>query len=115
MRDDHLRSADFLDAEKFPEMKFRSTSLQHVGENKWKAVGDLTVRDVTKPVDLDVEFHGYQDHPMGGEVAFFSGKAEIDREQFGMTWNQALESGGVLVSKKVRIEIEAQAVRGRDS
>jgi len=110
-RDAHLRSAEFLDVERFPELRFRSTSLQPAGEGRWKAVGDLTIRDVTRPVELDVEFGGTGTNPWGVEVAFLSATAEIDREDFGITWNQTLETGGVLVSKKVRLEIEAQVSR----
>jgi polyisoprenoid-binding protein YceI len=110
-RDGHLTSGDFLETEKHPEIKYRSTSLKHVKDNRYEAEGDLTIKGITKPVTLDVEYNGIGRSPWGNDVAFFSATGEINREDYGMTWNQALESGGVLVGKKVRIEIEAQAVR----
>lgn len=109
-RDGHLNSGDFLEIETHPEMTFRSTSLKHVEDNRYEATGDLTIKGITKPITLDVEYNGVGRSPWGLDVAFFSATGEINREDFGMTWNQALESGGVLVSKKVRIEIEVQAV-----
>lgn len=109
-RDAHLTSPDFLDSEQFPEITFKSTKLEGSG-SKYKATGDLTVKGQTRPVVLDVEFGGVATSPFGHQVAFLSASTEIDREDFGMTWNQALETGGVLVSKKMKIEIEAQLVQ----
>ena len=105
-RDEHLRSADFLQADDYPEIKFRSTSATHQGDGRWKVTGDLTIKDVTRPIELDAEFLG-----LVGEVAHFSATGEFDRDDFGITWNQALEGGGWLVSKKVRLEIQAEAER----
>jgi polyisoprenoid-binding protein YceI len=110
-RDNHLRSGDFLDVEKYPELTFRSTRVLQPSDNEFKLVGELTIRDVTREVTLDVEFDGVATSPWGQEVIAFSATTEIDREEFGITWNQALETGGVLVGKKVKIEIEAEAVR----
>ena len=110
-RDEHLRSPDFLDVENYPELTFRSTGLEKVSDERFKATGNLTIRGVTKPVTLDVEFGGVGTNPWGVEVAMFSATTEIDREEFGMTWNQALEAGGVLVGKKITISIEAQVAR----
>ncbi|MFF5231232.1 YceI family protein [Dactylosporangium sp. NPDC000521] len=110
-RDGHLRSADFLDAEKWPALTFKSTRVTGFSGGEFKLVGDLTIRDVTREVELDVEFEGHAKSPWGQEVIGFSATAEIDREDFGITWNQALETGGVLVGKKVKIEIGAEAVR----
>jgi polyisoprenoid-binding protein YceI len=107
-RDEHLRSNDFLQIDEFPEIKFRSTKLERAGDD-WKAAGDLTIKGITRPVELDVTFDGTNRNPWGTEVAFFTAVTEIDREDWGITWNQALETGGVLVSKKIRLEIEAQA------
>jgi len=109
-RDGHLRSNDFLQIDEYPEISFRSTKLERSGED-WKATGDLTIKGQTHPVVLDVTFEGTNVNPWGKEVAFFSASTEIDREKWGITWNQALESGGVLVSKKIRLEIEAQAIK----
>jgi polyisoprenoid-binding protein YceI len=110
-RDNHLRSPDFLDVEVHPVLTFRSTGVLESNGNKFRLVGDLTIRDVTRPVDLDVEFEGVAKSPWGQEVIGFSATTEIDREEFGITWNQALETGGVLVGRKVKIEISAEAVR----
>jgi polyisoprenoid-binding protein YceI len=108
-RDDHLRSADFLDVEKYPTITFTSTSVKQTGPSSLKVTGDLTIRDETRPVDLDVDFEGVERTPWGKTVAGFSARAEINREDWGMTWNAALETGGVLVGKKVSIEIEVEA------
>jgi len=110
-RDKHLRSADFLDVERFPELRFKSTKVELTGGTSLTVTGDLTIRDVTKPVVLDAEFQGIAKDPWGGTRAAFSATTEIDREEFGASWNVALETGGWLVSKKVRLELEAQAIR----
>ncbi|GAA1024219.1 polyisoprenoid-binding protein [Acrocarpospora pleiomorpha] len=110
-RDTHLRSDDFLSADKFPEVTFRSTAVQDFSGDEFTLVGDLTVRDVTKQVALKAEFGGAATNPWGQEIFGFSAEAEIDREVFGLTWNQALEAGGFLVGKKIKIEIEGEAVR----
>jgi polyisoprenoid-binding protein YceI len=110
-RDTHLRSADFLDVERFPELRFKSTKVELTGGTSLTVAGDLTIRDVTKPVVLDAEFQGVAKDPWGGTRAAFSATTEIDREEFGASWNVALEAGGWLVSKKVRLELEALAVR----
>jgi polyisoprenoid-binding protein YceI len=111
-RDDHLRSGDFLEADTYPTLEFRSTNgLTAVKGNDFVLHGELTVKGTTLPVDLHVEYEGAGRSPWGQEVIGFSAKAEIDREAFGMTWNQALEAGGVVVGKKVQIEIEGEAIR----
>jgi polyisoprenoid-binding protein YceI len=110
-RDNHLRSGDFLDVEKYPELSFRSTGVTAPSGEKFKLVGELTIRDVTREVTLDVEFEGVAVSPWGQEVVAFTASTEIDREDFGMTWNQALETGGVLVGKKVKIELSVEAIR----
>lgn len=109
-RDQHLRSADFLDVEKYPEIKFRSTRIQGDKES-FKLTGDLTIRDVTRPITLDVEFEGRTKDPWGGERVGFSANGKIDRRDFGLTWNQALETGGVVVGNDIKISLEAQAVK----
>jgi polyisoprenoid-binding protein YceI len=109
-RDDHLLSADFFDVGRFPTMTFRSTRVEAADEGRYAVTGDLTIRDQSHPVTLDVEFLGAEKAPWGTPVATFSAAAEIDREQWGLTWNMALESGGVLVSKKIQLEIEAEVV-----
>ncbi|HEU4491216.1 MAG TPA: YceI family protein [Jiangellales bacterium] len=110
-RDGHVKSDDFLAVETFPTMRFASRRVSHVAGDRFTVVGDLTVKDVTREVVLEVTIDGVARDPWGGERLAVTASTEIDREDFGITWNVALESGGVLVSKKVRIEIEAQAVR----
>lgn len=110
-RDGHLRSGDFLDVEKFPTMEYRSTGIKDQDGDDFVLTGELTIRGVTRPVDLKVEFEGVGRSPFGQDIFGFSAKAEIDREDFGLVWNVALETGGVLVGKKIVIEIEGEGVR----
>jgi polyisoprenoid-binding protein YceI len=110
-RDAHLRSPDFLDAEQFPKLAFASTSVRERSEpGRYEVDGDLTIRGVTKPVTLDVEFLGWSDDPWGGKRAGFSAATEIDRHDFGANWNLVVETGGVVVGKKVQIELEVEAI-----
>jgi polyisoprenoid-binding protein YceI len=112
-RDDHLRSADFLDVEQYPEIVFASKRIEGAhakAGDSFKVVGDLTIRDVTREVVLDVTFEGTGTDPWGGERASFSASTKIDRRDFGLTWNQVLEKGGVLVSNEIKISLEIQAV-----
>jgi polyisoprenoid-binding protein YceI len=109
-RDEHLRSPDFLDVERFPHLRYRSTRVERTGETTGRIEGELTIRDVTLPVTLDAEFNGMSTDPWGKVHTAFSATAEVDREAFGMTWNQALETGGVLVGRTVKIELEVQLV-----
>lgn len=108
-RDGHLRSPDFLDAEAFPTITYRSTKVISAGAGTWKLEGDLTVRGVTQSVPLTFSFEGGARDPWGGARLGFTARTELDREAFGLTWNQALETGGVLVGKQVRIDIDAEA------
>jgi polyisoprenoid-binding protein YceI len=110
-RDNHLRSPDFLDVERYPTLTFRSLRVEEFRGGEFVLVGELTIRDVTRQVRLAVEFEGVARSPWGKEVIGFSASAEIDREDFGITWNQALETGGFVVGKKVKIEISAEAIR----
>lgn len=109
-RDNHLRSPDFFDAETYPLITFRSTKLEKGRSDTWNLTGDLTVRGVTRPVTLEVDFDGAGLSPAGDERVSFSAATEVDREDWGLTWNMALETGGWLVGKKVRIELNVQAV-----
>jgi polyisoprenoid-binding protein YceI len=111
MRDDHLKSGDFLDVERFPKLTFRSKEIRLTGGNTFQIVGDLTIRDVTNEVVLDAEFDGSGPGLQGGTLAAFSATTEIEREDWDMTWNMAVETGGVLVGKKARIEIAVEAVQ----
>ena len=108
-RDAHLRSPDFLDVDRYPTITFKSTSVRGTKE-KFQVTGDLTIRDITKPITLDVEFGGEGKDPWGGTRASFSAHGKFDRRDYGLTWNVALETGGILVSNEVKINIEAQAV-----
>jgi polyisoprenoid-binding protein YceI len=109
-RDDHLRSGDFFDAERFPAITFKSRRVQQDGDGL-KVTGDLTIRDVTREVTLDVTPEGRGSDPWGGVRAGFSATTKISREDFGLTWNQVLETGGVAVGKDVKISIEAELVK----
>ncbi|MFS8636528.1 MAG: YceI family protein [Gemmatimonadota bacterium] len=113
-RDAHLRSADFFDVENHPKMTFKSRRVEPQGAGRFRVVGDLTIRGTTREVVLDVEDQGRGKDPWGGERAAFSATTEIDRTDFGLTWNAALETGGVLVSDRVRISLEVEAVKAQD-
>jgi polyisoprenoid-binding protein YceI len=112
-RDGHLRSGDFFGVEDHPTISFRSTGIRPgAGETEWKVDGELTIRGVTRPVTVDVEFLGGAIDPWGNQRIGFSGVVpEVNREDWGLTWNAALETGGFLLSKSVRLEIEAELVR----
>jgi polyisoprenoid-binding protein YceI len=110
-RDNHLKSPDFLDVANYPHITFKSTQVEVTGENEGKITGHLTIRDVTKPVTLDVEFLGQEKDPWsGGARIGFTGSTKINREDFGLTWNVALESGGFLVGKEIKITVDAEAI-----
>ncbi len=110
-RDEHLRSADFLEADTYPTLHYKSTSVRHAGKARFVVEGDLTVHGVTKSVALDLDYEGTVADPWGGVRAVFSATTKINREDFGLTWNQALETGGVLVGKEITIDLEVEAVR----
>ena len=110
-RDGHLRSADFFDAEAYPVITYRSTRVTPASKGIWRVEGDLTVHGTTVSVPLEVSFEGGAQDPWGGARIGFSASTEVDRAAFGLTWNQALETGGVLVGKQVKINVEAEAVQ----
>ncbi len=110
-RDEHLRSADFLDVEKFPEMVYRSKKIEKLSSESYRVLGDLTIRGVMREIPLEVEYGGRMKDPWGNERAVFTGTTTIERKDFGLTWNVALETGGVLVGDKVGIEIEVEAIK----
>jgi len=110
-RDNHLRTGDFFEAEKYPTIEYRSTGIKSFDGNEFILEGELTIKDVTKPVELLVEFEGAGRSPYGFDIFGFSATTEIDREDWGLTYNMALESGGVMIGKKVKIEIEGEAIR----
>ncbi|MFL6278537.1 MAG: YceI family protein [Vicinamibacterales bacterium] len=112
-RDAHLRTADFLDVEQYPRITFRATRVEgaHRKEgDRFRVTGDLEIRGKAIPVTLDATFEGVGKDPWGKQRAGFTGRAEIDRREWGLRWNQALETGGILVGNTVKIEVEAQAV-----
>jgi polyisoprenoid-binding protein YceI len=109
-RDGHVRGADFLDVETYPTLTFRSTGVRQHGDD-WVVTGDLTIHGETRSVELTTELEGSIDDPYGMERIAFSAETEIDRTEFGLTWNQALETGGLVVGKKVKVTLEVEAVR----
>ena len=109
VRDDHIRSTDLFDVENHPTAHFRSTSVQWRGD-RGTVHGDLTIHGVTRRVPLDVSFEGHVRDPWGGDRAIFSARTRLNREDFGITWNQALEAGGLLVSKEIQIDINLETV-----
>jgi polyisoprenoid-binding protein YceI len=110
-RDAHLRSADFFDVASHPEATFRSRRVEPAGGDRFRLIGDLTLRGVSREVVLEVESTGQTTDPWGNVRAGFAAKTAVDRREFGLTWNQALEAGGVMVGEKVELEIEVEAVR----
>ncbi|MDX2086931.1 MAG: YceI family protein [Kofleriaceae bacterium] len=110
-RDAHLRSADFFDAENIPTMTYKSTSVTKLSDDELEVTGDLTLRGVTKEVRLRVELNGKQKDPWGGTRIGFSAKTSLNRKDYGLNWNAALEAGGVLVGEKVEITLEIQAIQ----
>lgn len=110
-RDNHLRGEDFFNVEEFPEISFLSTSMMKVDNNNYVMVGDLTMRGVTKPVTLSVEFNGIMNDPWGNIKSGFSATAKLNRTDWGLTWNSVLETGGVLISEEVVLSIDVQFVK----
>jgi len=109
-RDTHLRSGDFFDVDRYPTITFRTTAVRAKPDNTWEVVGNLTVRDTTRPVTLQVDFDGADVSPIGDERIGLSAATEVNREDFGLTWNMALETGGWLVGKTARIELNIEAI-----
>jgi len=110
-RDAHLRSADFLDVEQYPNITFKSTRVEPKGKDRARIVGNLTIRGTTKEVTLDATLNGVGKTPFGTEVAGFSAETSLNRKDWGLNWNVALETGGVLVGDTVKITIEVEAVK----
>jgi polyisoprenoid-binding protein YceI len=109
-RDNHLRSPDFFDVEKYPELRFVSTKADRTDDG-WKVVGDLTIRDVTRPVSLSVTEEGAGVDPWGNQKVAFNATGKFNRSAFGLNWNAALETGGVLVSDEVKLSLDVQLVK----
>jgi len=113
-RDAHLKSPDFLDVEQFPTITFKSTRIERAAHDGYKMTGDLTIRDVTRPVTFDVVYFGQAKDPMGGVHAGFSASTSIKRKDWGLTWNVALETGGLLVSEDVKLALEVEVVKSAE-
>jgi polyisoprenoid-binding protein YceI len=109
-RDEHLRSADFFDVTNYPTITFRSTKVEAAGDGEYKLTGDLTIKDVTKAVTLDLEYLGTVESPFGDTRAGFSATAEISRKDWGLDFNMALEAGGVVVGDKIKLNIDAETI-----
>ncbi|MBZ0288239.1 MAG: YceI family protein [Anaerolineae bacterium] len=110
-RDAHLKSPDFLHVEQYPTITFKSTRVKITGDNEAEVTGDLTIRDVTRPVTIQAELIGQAKSPWGEDRIGFSGRTKINREDFGLTWNVALETGGWLVGKDITITLEVEAIK----
>ncbi|WP_405692240.1 YceI family protein [Streptomyces sp. NBC_01185] len=110
-RDGHLVSGDFFDAETFPLMTFRSTQAEQLGGDTYRVTGDLTIKDVTRPLSIDLEFNGSATDPYGNQRVGFEGSAELLRSDWGLTYNAALETGGVLVGDKVKLSFDISAIK----
>jgi polyisoprenoid-binding protein YceI len=110
-RDAHLRSNDFFDMETYPEIRFASTAVEQTGDDEYQVTGDLTIKGVTKPVTIEFEYTGTAVDPYGNTRVGLDGKTTVNRKDWGVNWNAALEAGGVLVSEKVTLEFEVSAIR----
>ena len=110
-RDAHLRSPDFLDAQKYPALRYRSRRVEVISKDRLRVVGDLTIRDVTREVPLDVEVGGQGKDPWGNTRVGFTATASLNRKEFGLTWNQALETGGMLVGDEIKVAIDLELVK----
>lgn len=110
-RDDHLRSNDFFDMANFPEVTFTSTGIEHIDGNDYRVTGDLTIKDVTKPVTVDMSYTGFATDPFGNKRLGLEGSVTINRKEWGLNWNASLEAGGVLVSEKVQINVDISAIK----
>ncbi|MEV7788108.1 YceI family protein [Streptomyces sp. NPDC088106] len=110
-RDGHLKSSDFFKTDEFPTMTFRTTKAEALGGDDYRITGDLTILGTTKPLTIDLEFNGAATDPFGNQRVGFEGKSEILRSEWGLTWNAALETGGVLVSDKIKLNFDISAIR----
>jgi polyisoprenoid-binding protein YceI len=110
-RDGHLKSPDFLDVEHFPTITFKSTRIEHAAHDQYTMTGDLTIKGVTRPLSLDVVYSGQAKDPMGNMHAGFSAYTTISRKDWGLTWNMALETGGLLVGDQIKIALEIEALK----
>jgi polyisoprenoid-binding protein YceI len=112
-RDGHLQSPDFFDVATFPKITFKSTSVKDSGSENISVTGDLTIKDVTKPITIEFEYTGTAKDPFGNDRFGFEGASEINRKDFGLTWNAALETGGILVSENIKLEFEISTIASK--
>jgi polyisoprenoid-binding protein YceI len=112
-RDGHLQSSDFFDVATFPKITFKSTSVKDSGSENISVTGDLTIKDVTKPITIEFEYTGTAKDPFGNDRFGFEGESEINRKDFGLTWNAALETGGILVSENIKLEFEISTIAAK--
>lgn len=110
-RDSHLRSAEFLDVENYPTITFKSTHIERAGGDRFRITGDLTIHGTTRPITFEADDNGRGKTPYGAEIAGFTAETEINRKDFGLNWNVALEAGGVLVGERIKILLEVQAIK----
>ena len=110
-RDNHLRGNDFFDMETHPEIRFVSTQVESLGDERYRVTGDLTIKGATKPVSVEFDYTGTAVDPFGNQRIGFEGRTTINRKEWGVNWNAALEAGGVLVSEKVNLEFEVSAIK----
>jgi len=110
-RDEHLRSNDFFDMANFPEVTFTSTSVEHVADSDYRITGELTIKDITKPVTMDMTYTGFATDPFGNKRLGLEGSVTINRKDWGLNWNASLEAGGVLVSEKIQINVDISAIK----
>jgi polyisoprenoid-binding protein YceI len=110
-RDGHLRSNDFFDMEHHPQISFVTTAIEQLDDTRYEVTGELTIKGTTRSVTLDVEYHGTATDPFGNERIGFEGSTTVNRKDFGVSWNAALDSGGVMVGEKVTLELEVSAIR----
>ncbi|MGW5331746.1 YceI family protein [Streptomyces bauhiniae] len=110
-RDTHLKSADFFKTDEFPTMTFRSTGAESLGGDDYRVTGDLSILGVTRPITIDLEFNGAATDPFGNQRVGFEGTAELLRSEWGLTWNAALETGGVLVSDRIKLNFDVSAIK----
>lgn len=110
-RDNHLRTGDFFDVEQFPQITFKSTAAQQLDEDTFRLTGDLTIKDTTKPVSIDFTFNGSAKDPFGQERVGFEGQVTVNRKEWGLNYNAALETGGVLIADKVKLTFDISAVK----
>ena len=113
-RDNHLRSADFFDVQKFPTIKFTSTSVKKINDEKYKMLGDLTIKDYTKPIELDVTYGGQIKDPWGNTRAGFNVKGSLNRFDYGLKWNNLIETGGAVVGKNINVNCDIEVVKAEE-